>query len=203
MVTDQRIHELIDILGRILHAIRPVFQVEVDAQSFLMCISYLATYVGNMLLGSLVQLCGTMLQRTFGQQVDNFSATVGNPVNALATIHETEHLNALQTPHLLRSLANHGNGFLLALADTCRSDLDAIDIDSLQEFACHHEFLVRQETDTVRLLPVTQRGVHDLNERRNALVCVYLLRCSHASILSLFSTKKSMSSRPFIRQCFL
>ena len=62
MVTDQRIHELIDIVGRILHTVRPVLQIEVDAQSFLMCISYLATYVGNMLLWGLVQLMGAMLE---------------------------------------------------------------------------------------------------------------------------------------------
>ena len=53
------------------------------------------------------------------------------------------------------------------------------------------------------LLTVAQCRVHDLHKGLYALVFAYLFCCSHCSVLFWFCTRKSMSSRPFIRQCFL
>ena len=114
MVCDQRIHHLIDIVWRILHAVRPVFQIEIDTQSTLGGIGYLLLNVFNMFFGHLVQLMSAMLQRALCQQVDDPAATVGYPVNTLATIHKAQYFHTLQAPRLFCCTANHGHRFPLA-----------------------------------------------------------------------------------------
>ena len=112
-----------------------------------------------MLLRRLAQLLLTMLQRALGQQVDDLTAAVGNPVNALVAVHKAEHLDPLQTVYLLGIAANHPHTVLLAVAHPCRPHLNAVHIEVVQQHAGYHQLLVRQERHAVGLLAVAQRGV--------------------------------------------
>ena len=199
----QLVHQLIHILWRILHSIRPVFQVEVYAQSLLLGISHLVQNVSDMFLWSLVQLMRAMFQRTLCQQVDDLTTTLAYPVDRLSTIHKAQHLDTVQTIYRSCKATNGCHRFLLAFRHTSRSHLDTVYVQVLQQLASHHLFLVRQKAHTIGLLSVAQCRVHDLHKGRYPFIVVYLLRCSHASVFDWFSTKKSISSSPFIRQCFL
>ena len=156
-----------------------------------------------MLFGCLLQLVGAMLQRALRQQVHHLSATLSNPVYRLAAIHESQHLDTLQQTIFLGIGTYLGDSLALAFRHTGRSNLNAVDVDVTEQLASHHQLLVRQERHTIGLLAIAQRSVHNLYEGHHALICIYLLCCSHASILFLFATRKSISSSPFIRQCFL
>ena len=157
-----------------------------------------------MLFGRFVELLGAVAQRAFDQQVDNPSATRENPVDRQVAVYKAQHLNPVELAYALGIAANHANGFLLALRHTGRSHLDAVYVDLTEQLAGNDELLVRQKAHSARLLAVAQRAVHDFHLTWNDdALRAYLFCCSHASILSLFSSRKSMSSRPFIRQCFL
>ena len=197
------VHQLIDIQRRVLHAVRPVFEIEVHGEPFLTGIFHLTDDVVDMFLGGLLQLSHTMAQRAFRQEVDGLRATACHPVDTLSAIHESEDLHTVEFVDLLCVAADHADGLLLPFRDTCRRHLDAVHIEVAQQHAGDHELLVRQETHTVGLLTVAQRGVHDFHKRTDALVLSYLFCCSHCSVLFWFSTRKSISSKPFIRQCFL
>ena len=57
------IHQLEHILGRILHAVAPVFQIDIDLHVKPFGIIYHGLDVGNVLLRRLLQLVGAVLQR--------------------------------------------------------------------------------------------------------------------------------------------
>ena len=143
-----------------------------------MGILHLFLDVGDMLLGGLVQLLGAMLQGALGKEVDGATTTVGYPVDRQAAINKAQHLYAVQTVYLTGIAANHRYGLLLAIRHTRRGHLDAVDIDLVQQFASHDEFLVWQETDAIGLFTITQRRVHNLDQRSDTLIAVYLLSCS-------------------------
>ena len=123
-----------------------------------------------------------MLQRALGQEVYHPAATRGNPFDALAAIDKAQYLDTLKESVLLGIGTDLRHSLMLALRDACRSHFDAIDIDIGEQFAGHHQLLVRQERYAIGLLTIAQRGVHNLDEGRNTLIGVYLLRCSHASV---------------------
>ena len=50
------IHQLVDVEGRILHAVRPILEVKIDGESFRAGVLHLATDIIDMLLGFLLQL---------------------------------------------------------------------------------------------------------------------------------------------------
>ena len=114
-------------------------------------------------------------------------------------VHKAEHLDTLQQATSSSPVANHAYGIGLAVGHAGGGNLDAIHLQLLEQQTSYHQLLVGHERDAASLLPVAQMlpvaqsGVHDF----------YFDLFSHASILSLFSTRKSMSSSPFIRQCFL
>ena len=128
-----------------------------------MGILHLFLNIGDVLLRRLVQLLGAMLQRTLGQEVDGATTTVGNPVDRLAAIDESQHFYAVQTVYLTGIAANHRHCLLLAIRDSRRAHLDAIYIDLVQQLASHNEFLVRQEGYAIGLFAIAQRGVHNLD----------------------------------------
>ena len=178
------IHELIDIEGRVFHAVRPVFEVEIDGESLLTGIVYLTEDILDMGLGRLLQLFLTMAQRAFRQEVDGLAATTPDPIDTLAAVHETEYFDMFEFVDLLRIAADHADGLFLTFGDTGRGHLDAIDIEVVEEHTGDDELLVGQETDTAGLLTVAQGGVHDLHERSQLLVFSYLFCCSHCMVLS-------------------
>ena len=156
-----------------------------------------------MLLRCLVQLVRTMLQRPLCQQVDHSSTTFSNPIYRLSAIHEAQHFDTLQQIVFLSVCTYLGHSFAFTFRHTCRSHFDTVNVNVRQQFARHYQLFVRQERYAVGLLTIAQRRVHNLHEGQDALVRIYSLCCSHRSILSLLATRKSMSSKPCIRQCFL
>ena len=197
------IHQLIDIEGRILHAVRPVLQVEVHRDTLLAGILHLLTDILDMFFRCLLELLGAVFQRTLCQQVHRLAATVGYPVDALSTIHKPEHFHALQLVDLLCIATDHADCLLLAFRHPSRRHLDTIHVEVVQQHTGYHQFLMRKKRDTAGLFSVAQRRVQNLHEGLDALVLAYLFCCSHSSVLFWFCTRKSMSSSPFIRQCFL
>ena len=126
-----------------------------------MGIGHLLKDVGNVLFGGLVQLLRTVLQRALTEQVDDPPATGTYPVDGLSAIHESEHLDTVETAQSVGIVADFSHRLLVAVADTCRGHLDAVDIDSPQQFARHHHLLVWQEADTAGLFAVAQRTIQD------------------------------------------
>ena len=162
----QGVHQLIYIFWRILHAVRPVLQIEVDREPLAVGILHLFNNIGNVLLGGLVQLVRAMLQRTLCQQVDDTTATVGYPIDRLPAIHKAQHLDTIQTVYLTGITAYHRHSVLLTVRHARRSHLDAVHIDLVQQLTRHHEFLVGQERDAIGLLAIAQGRVHNLYKRR-------------------------------------
>ena len=134
-----------------------------------------------------------MFERALAQQVDDTAPCGVYPVDRRMPIHEAKYLDTLQQATSSSPVANHAYGIGLAVGHAGGGNLDAIHLQLLEQQTSYHQLLVGHERDAASLLPVAQSGVHDF----------YFDLFSHASILSLFSTRKSMSSSPFIRQCFL
>ena len=197
------IHHIVDIRGRILHTIRPVFQIEIDCQAFPASVLHLMDDILEMLLRCLVKLFLAMAQRALGQKVDSLTTTGFHPVYTLAAINESQHLYPIQHVYLAGITAYHTDSLFLTIGDACRGSLYAIYIQIAKQHAGDDQLLVGQETDATGLLAIAQCGVQDLHKRLELFVMSYLFCCSHNSVFSLFCTRKSISSRPFIRQCFL
>ena len=174
----ETVHQLIDVLRRILHAVRPVLQIEVDADALAGSIFQLLTNVADMLFGSLVKLLRAVFQRALRQQVHHTPTTIVNPIYRLSAVDESKHLYPIQTSYLAGIATYLGDCFALTFRDACRSHLDAIDVQVVKQLSRHHHLFVRQKRHTIGLLAVAQRRVHNLDERRNALVGIYLFSCS-------------------------
>ena len=114
LVQRKGVHQLIDILWRVLHTIRPILQIKIDTESLLNSILHLTTDVTDVHFRGFSQLLGTVFQRTLGQQVDDPPATFLNPVDRLSAIHKSQHFDTLQQPHLLGKSTYSGNGLPLA-----------------------------------------------------------------------------------------
>ena len=123
-----------------------------------------------------------MLQRALGQKIHHPTPTRGYPVDALATIYKAQNLHTFYECVFLSVGTNLGYSITLTLRHTCRGHLNTVHIHIRQQFAGHHQLLVRQERDAIGLLSVTKRRVHNLHKRRYALIGIYLLRCSHSSV---------------------
>ena len=114
----ERVHHLIDIGGRVLHATAPVLKIEVDSHALLRRIGQGAVDVVDVLLGGLLELLGAMLERTLGKEVHHTAAALVNPVDRLMAVDKAEHLHPIQLAHARRIAADHAHGVLLALRDT-------------------------------------------------------------------------------------
>ena len=166
----QGLYHVINIVGAVTHAIAPVLKIDVDAEACLLRHSHISLDVGDVLVGSLRQLMYAMVIRTLGEHVDDLAAAVGNPLYGLAVINESEHFDAVQGirsaavfyrsgRQLLRIAAYHGDGLLLAFRDTCRGNLDTVDLHIFQQKTCDAQFLMRQERHPVGLFAIAERGV--------------------------------------------
>ena len=187
------VHQLKDVFGRVFHSVAPVFEVNIDLHVEPLGVVHHRADVGDVFLRRLLQLVGAVFKRALAQQVDDTAPCGVYPVDRRMPIHEAEHLDTLQQATSSSPVANHAYGIGLAVGHAGGGNLDAIHLQLLEQQTSYHQLLVGHERDAASLLPVAQGGVHDF----------YFDLLSHASILSLFSTRKSMSSSPFIRQCFL
>ena len=154
---DERIHELIDVLGRVLHAARPVFQVQVHADALVVGLAQRGLNVGNMSLGRLAQLLATVPQRALSQQVEGLAAGTLHPLHRLSVVDEAQHLDPVEHSHLVGIAAYHPDGLFFAFADACRRHFNAVDVEVAQQHSRYHELLVRQKRDAIGLLAVAKR----------------------------------------------
>ena len=69
-------------------------------------------------------------------------------------------------------LADTGNSLLFAFTHTGRGNLYTVNPHFFQQGTGYHQFLVRHEGDTTRLLSIAQSGVH--NFYRTSLVIIYV-----------------------------
>ncbi|CDF22323.1 unknown [Prevotella sp. CAG:617] len=148
-----------------------------------------------MLLGRLFQLVSAVLERAFAEQVDALSAARPNPVDGGGVVHKSQHLYARQHACAARPFADERHGTLFAVGHAGRSHLDAVYVKFLQEQARNEQLFVGHERHAAGLFAVAECRVHDFYFQA--------FRASHASIFWRFSSRKSMSSRAFIRQYFL
>ena len=174
---DECVHQLIYIFGRVLHAARPVFQIQIDLNAFAMGIGHFLPNVADVLLGSLPQLLTTVLERPLCQQVERFATGTLHPVHRHMSVNETQHFHAVQTVYLTGIATYHLHSLFLAFAHPCRTHLNAIHIQVAQQHAGYHELLVRQKAHPARLLAVAQRRVHDFNK---GLEPVHVLHLFHS-----------------------
>ena len=178
------VHQGKDIVGTVLHAVAPVFEIDIYADALLLSIVNRATDIAGMLFECLVQLAFTMLPAPLAKEVHALAVALHNPVHTLRLIHETEHLHPIELAILTCPTRDALHGLHLAFRDTRAGHLNPIDIKVLQQSTSNHEFLVRHEAYAAGLFTIAQRGVH------------YLYRpfFSHSSILSVLERRKSMSS---------
>ena len=139
------IYHVIDILRTVLHAIAPVLKVDVHLESLLMRIVDSLLDICNMLVRSTLELLCAMFLRTFGKEIYDRATAFRDPIDRTTAITESEYLYPIQHTRTLRIATNHLNGFLLALADTCRGYLYTVNIDVTQQHTRYHEFLMRKE----------------------------------------------------------
>ena len=115
-----------------------------------------------MLVGALLELMQAVILAALGEHVYHLAAAGDNPVDGCSAIHETEHLDGVETTELVGIAAYHGDGILLALRYACGGYLDAVHLDVTQEKTCNAQFLVGQKTHSIGLLSVSESGVHNL-----------------------------------------
>ena len=147
----------------------------------------------EMFFGSFLQLLGAMFQRSLAQEVQHLTAGLTYPIDRSLPVHESKHLHLMQMIASSRPFANHANGLHLSIRHTSRGHLHPINLQVFQQRAGNHQFFMRHKRYSAGLFTIAEGCIHDF----------YFDAFSHASILSLLATRKSMSSNPFIRQCFL
>ena len=165
----QRIDKSKHIVDVVLHAVRPVLQIEVDMDAQFVGIVDAAADVRHMLLEGLLQLEAAMPFAALAEQVDILASAVGNPIQRGLSVNKAKHLHTIQHASLTRPPADVGDGLLLAIGHTCRGHLDAIHIQVHQQHARNHQLLVRHKAHAIGLLAVAERRVHDFYELIHAL----------------------------------
>ena len=199
----QSIHQCKDIVRRMLHAIAPVFQIDVYGNAQFFGIIQRTTDVGHVLLQRFLQLVRTMVFRTLTQQIDVFTPASMNPIQRSVSVYKPQNFHPVEPPGLARPLANATHCIHLPLGYPSRSHLYAIHVQVLQQRTGYHQLFMRHETYATGLFPVAQGRVHDFYLHRIRFHPHQALQRSQSSIFPLFSNRKSMSSSAFIKQYFL
>ena len=115
-----------------------------------------------MFVSGLPKLLGQVLERAFGQDVDDFAAAGDYPVHGLAAVHEAQHLDPVEVSFGGSPLANAGESLRLSLGDPGGSDFDTVNLEFLQKQLGDGQFLAAVERDTSGLLAVTKSSVEYL-----------------------------------------
>ena len=157
----QSIHQCKDIVRRMLHAIAPVFQIDVYGNAQFFGIIQRTTDVGHVLLQRFLQLVRTMVFRTLTQQIDVFTPASMNPIQRSVSVYKPQNFHPVEPPGLARPLANATHCIHLPLGYPSRSHLYAIHVQVLQQRTGYHQLFMRHETYATGLFPVAQGRVHD------------------------------------------
>ena len=82
------------------------------------------------------------------------TATVGNPIDRLMAVNETEHFYPIQLAHAFCITADHTHGIFLSFRHTRRCHLYAVNINLTKELTGNHELLMRKKAHAARLFAV-------------------------------------------------
>ena len=77
----QRLNHLENVFRIVTHSVTPVFEVEIDGQSLVVCQGNVCLNIGNMFFGCLVQLVGAVFLRTLGEHIDDLGAALCYPID--------------------------------------------------------------------------------------------------------------------------
>ncbi len=77
----------------ITHALRPVFQVDIDGQAFAACVRNRALDIGEMGFDGLAKLHHAMVFGSLGEQVQNPSSVLHNPVHRPSSVNKAQNLD--------------------------------------------------------------------------------------------------------------
>ena len=165
-IVAQRGDVLVDVVGAPEHAARPVFQIDVERDPVLHAVVDGLPDIVEMLLVRLLQLLAAMMQRALRQQVDDARADRLRPVDRAVDVDEPEDLDAIG--HALRlGVVDDGlHGAALALADARGGDLDAVDLDGLEQPPGDRALFLGHHRDAFGLLAIAERRIHDLDTAR-------------------------------------
>ena len=158
------IDQAIDIVGTVLHAVRPVLQIEVDIDVQLFRVVDAPTDVRHMFFEGLLQLELAMTLTALAEQVDVAASAVVNPIERGLAIDKPQHFNPVEHVALTSPSADALHSFLFPIRHTCRCHFDAIHIQFGQEHAGNQQLLVRHKAHAVGLFAIAERRVHDFYE---------------------------------------
>ena len=157
--TLESVHQFIYVFRGFCDAVRPVLEINVAGKTLGLGVGDNIGYIGDMLLRSLAQLLGQMLERSFGQDIDDLASASTDPVDRCASVHESEHFDAVEVSLGRSPLADAGNGFGLSLRYPGGRDLDAVHLEFFKQELGDGQFLVRIERYAGGLLAVAKGGV--------------------------------------------
>ena len=171
------LHHRMDVIRRVLHAVRPVLKIEIHPHAPIRGPQNLGPHVGKVLRGRTAKLLLAVATRTLGQQIHHAAARPPKPLDRDPSVDEAQRLDPVEMAPLARPLRNGPYGRLLAGRDPRRGDFDPVDAKLLEQQTRYGELLPRVERHTRGLFAVTKRRVENLHpcghRRRHRTACVF------------------------------
>ena len=115
----ERIDELENIVSVVLHAVGPVFKIDIDGDAERVGVGNLFADVFDVLLRCFVELEHAVTLRAFAEEVDDLASAGVNPVQRNVMVHETQHLHAFKAIVAGCPGADVGHSTPLSFADAC------------------------------------------------------------------------------------
>ena len=112
---------------RIIHPLRPVLQIHVDAEAVADRVANRALDIGEMDFDGFAELNRAVVLRSLDQQVQNAAAVVHNPVHGGGTVHEAENLDFVGNAMVLGPVHDFANRQGLTVRDSRGTDFNGID----------------------------------------------------------------------------
>ena len=129
----ERVDEGEDVVRRIVYAVGPILEVEIDGDAGLIGLPNLFGDVGGVLFGSPAELLGEVAQGTLAEQVHRTATGVANPGERPSAIDKSEHFEAVEASGFVGPLSNAPDSLQLAIRDTRGGDLEAVYIQFFDE----------------------------------------------------------------------
>ena len=150
----QALYQVENVLGRVLDAVAPVFEIDVHLQPLFTGGGDGFANLCDVLLGAFAQLLAAVALAPLGEQVHHLGPAAGNPAGGGVTIYKSEHFYALQAAVLGGPGTDIAHRLALALRNPCRGYLDAVHAGVLQQETGYEQLLVRNKVHAVGLLAI-------------------------------------------------
>ena len=129
----ERVDEGEDVVRRIVYAVGPILEVEIDGDAGFIGLPNLFGDVGGVLFGSPAELLCEVAQGTLAEQVHRTATGVANPGERPSAIDKSEHFEAVEASGFVGPLSNAPDGLQFAVRDTRGGDLEAVYIQFFDE----------------------------------------------------------------------